>query len=383
MNPLSTLKSFFGDAIYTVSMTLIAVTAVLWGIYLSGNGIAPLNFILWCLLVTLSSIVIWRAGDFFGPAAEFIEEHHDIPQSVKAAVIDAIASSFPEFAVAIIAVFSLGQAEVGIATVIGSALYNIMVIPAAVGLVAVTPVFVSKEVVWRDNLYYLLVVVVLIGAALLYPTEWGLGVASVFLLVYVGYILLLHHHYKAHKKQLASQGDSESKEENDDDDDEFKITSEKSAWLWILGMMAIMGGASHVLVLASIKLGDMLGIHQVIMAFVVIAAGTSVPDMVISILSAKKGNYDAAISNVFGSNIFDICICLSVPILLALVITGKNTPIELPHTEILWMLLGSTFVALYCFFSNNYTLTKINAWFLAVGYVAIVIASIVINFMPI
>ena len=64
------------------------------------------------------------------------------------------------------------------------------------------------------------------------------------------------------------------------------------------------------LVESSLSLGDMLGIDGVIMGFVVIAAGTSVPDTALSVISAKKGHYDAAVSNVFGSNIFDICVCL-------------------------------------------------------------------------
>ena len=108
------------------------------------------------------------------------------------------------------------------------------------------------------------------------------------------------------------------------------ITSEKIAWAWIIGLMLVMGGASHILVEASLSLGNMLGIDGVIMGFVVIAAGTSVPDTALSVISARKGQYDAAISNVFGSNIFDICICLSIPILLALAISGETTNIDLP-----------------------------------------------------
>ncbi len=130
--------------------------------------------------------MIWRAGDFFSSAAKYIENQYNIPQSVKAAVIDAIASSFPEFAVAVIAVLVLGYAEVGIATIVGSALYNVLVIPSVVGIVAITPVLVSKEVVWRDSLLYLIVVVVLLGVVMIYPTEWGVLVASIFLVFFLG-----------------------------------------------------------------------------------------------------------------------------------------------------------------------------------------------------
>ena len=89
----------------------------------------------------------------------------------------------------------------------------------------------------------------------------------------------------------------------EEEDEPVNISSETHAWLWIIGMMLVMGGASHLLVEASIKLGELAGIDAVIMGFVVIAAGTSVPDTVLSVIRAKRGNYDAAISNVLGSNI--------------------------------------------------------------------------------
>ena len=106
--------------------------------------------------------------------------------------------------------------------------------------------------------------------------------------MYVIYVFLLHHSYKA---SLKNNQDSEVRETEEDDgeEEELEISSEGQAWGWIIGMMLLMGGASHVLVEAAIHLGDLAGIDAVIMGFVVIAAGTSVPDTVLSVISAKKG----------------------------------------------------------------------------------------------
>ena len=139
--------------------------------------------------------------------------------------------------------------------------------------------------------------------------------------------------------------------------------------------MLIMGGASHILVESSLELGNMLGIDGVIMGFVVIAAGTSVPDTALSVISARKGQYDAAVSNVFGSNIFDICVCLSIPILLALAISGETTKIELPQMGLIWSLVGATLLAIYFFWSNNYTLTKLKAGMMGMLYLLIILIS--------
>ncbi len=275
MNPLSIPVLFFGKGPFKYTMILSGIALILGSLYLNGFTHGPLSFALWCLLIILSSIVIWRAGDFFSPAAKMIEDHYNLPQSVKAAVIDAIASSFPEFVVAVSAVMILGQAEVGIATIVGSALYNVLIIPAAVGIVAISPVVISKEVVWRDNLVYILVVLFLLGAVLLFPNEWGIGIALAFLGIYVGYVLLLHAHHKRFKKQ---QGEAPVQEKIEVTE-KHKIGSVKEAVAWIIGMMILMALASQVLVEASIAMGELLGVHNVLMAFVVIAAGTSVPDM--------------------------------------------------------------------------------------------------------
>ena len=371
MNPLSPLVFFFGKGLFRHALLLVGMSIIAW--YITNEGIGWGGYLLWISLIMLSTIIIWRAGDFFSSAATYIQNKHEIPQSIKAAVIDAVASSFPEFCVAIIAVIMLGRAEVGISSIVGSALYNVLVIPAAAGLVATSPMIISREVVWRDNIFYF-GVVILLGAMLWqFPNEWGAGVALLFLLAYIGYIVLLHRDFKKSRNQETHE--IITNEVAEDEEEILELKSEKKAWMWILLMMFVMGGASHLLVESSLSLGDMLGIDGVIMGFVVIAAGTSVPDTALSVISAKKGQYDAAVSNVFGSNIFDICVCLSIPILLALTMSGEPTNIDLPQTELVWSLIGATLLAIYFFWSNNYTLTKVKAGMMGILYLLIILIS--------
>ena len=371
MNPFAPLTFFLGKGMFRHAMLLAGISIISW--YLSVEGIDWAAYILWISLILLATIIIWRAGDFFSSAATYIQEKHEIPQSIKAAVIDAIASSFPEFCVAVIAVLMIGRAEVGISSIVGSALYNVLVIPAAAGLVATSPMVISKEVVWRDNIFYF-GVVLLLGAMLWqFPNEWSVGVALLFLLAYIGYVALLHRDFKKSRNQERDNFITEEVE--DDEEDLLELQSEKKAWLWIMLMMLVMGGASHMLVESSLSLGDLLGIDGVIMGFVVIAAGTSVPDTALSVISAKKGHYDAAVSNVFGSNIFDICVCLSIPILLALAMSGEPTYIDLPQTGLIWSLIGATLLSIYFFWSNNYTLTKVKAGMMGILYLLIILIS--------
>jgi len=380
-NLVQPLRFFFGGGIYHHVANLTVVIMALAILHLVGLKIWPVSFLLWVSLIVFASIAIWRAGDFFQPAEDYVQEKHKLPESIKAAVIDAVASSFPEFCVAVIAVILLGRAEVGISSIVGSALYNVLIIPAAAGLVAKGPMKIGKEVVWRDSLMYFGVVILLLVALLAFPNAWGFGVAALFILAYVGYIFWLNIDYRKHKRNLAEEDNNESVPAEtevsveEEEESELEIRDEPHAWKWILGMMLVMGLASHILVEASIQLGDLLGIDAVIMGFIVIAAGTSVPDTVLSVVSAKRGNYDAAISNVFGSNIFDICICLSVPILLALVLTGSVTPVNLPQIELVYMLVGATALAIYLFWSDNYTLTKTKSTIMFGIYLLIILVA--------
>ncbi len=380
-NLVQPLRFFFGGGIYHHVANLTVVIMALAILHLVGLKIWPVSFLLWVSLIVFASIAIWRAGDFFQPAADYVQEKHKLPESIKAAVIDAVASSFPEFCVAVIAVILLGRAEVGISSIVGSALYNVLIIPAAAGLVAKGPMKIGKEVVWRDSLMYFGVVILLLVAILAFPNAWVFGVAALFISAYVGYIFWLNIDYRKHKRNLAEEDNNESvpteteASVEEEEESELEIRDEPHAWKWILGMMLVMGLASHILVEASIQLGDLLGIDAVIMGFIVIAAGTSVPDTVLSVLSAKRGNYDAAISNVFGSNIFDICICLSVPILLALVLTGSVTPVNLPQIELVYMLVGATALAIYLFWSDNYTLTKTKSTIMFGIYLLIILVA--------
>ena len=373
MNPLAPLLFFFGKDMFRHVILFFGISVIAW--LLEIYGIFWAGYFLWTSLIMISTLIIWRAGDFFSPAATYVQEKHEIPHSIKAAVIDAIASSFPEFCVAIIAVILIGRAEVGISSIVGSALYNVLVIPAAAGLVATSPMVISREVVWRDNIFYLGVVLLLCAMLWMFPNSWGAGVAILFLLAYFGYVFLLQRDFRKSKKQKEDPLENKEMETEVDNNGEMELTSEKKAWMWIIGMMIVMGGGTHLLVESSLALGDMLGIDGVIMGFVVIAAGTSVPDTALSVISARKGHYDAAVSNVFGSNIFDICICLSIPILLALAISGEPTNIDLPQIGLVWSLVGATLLAMYFFWSNSYTLTKLKAFLMGILYLLIIVIA--------
>ncbi|MCG8475662.1 MAG: hypothetical protein MI784_09325, partial [Cytophagales bacterium] len=90
--------------------------------------------------------------------------------------------------------------------------------------------------------------------------------------------------------------------------------SNGKAWALLTAAVIFMGVACHLLTEACTMLGSALDIHSFVVAIIFAAAATSVPDTFISIKDAKKGNYNDAVANALGSNIFDICFALGLPL---------------------------------------------------------------------
>ena len=126
----------------------------------------------------------------------------------------------------------------------------------------------------------------------------------------------------------------------------------------------IMSFGTWLLVLGTKELSEELRIPILFIAVILSAAASSVPDTVISIKDARKGNYDDAISNALGSNIFDISFALGLPLLLYTLVYGNiemdQAIIEL-STE-LWMFLLITTILGYIIFISGKKLTRIKAF---------------------
>ena len=312
-------------------------------------------------IIVFCSIVIWKVGDIFATSSSNIGDYLKLPRSVKGATFDAIASSFPELMVAVFSVLSFNKFEVGIGTIAGSALFNLLIIPGIAVLVAPKAFKVSKEIFNRDALFYLISVFALL-VALSYSKIWGLGVPLIFILIYIWYLRDIVRDTKVHrlKKKLLNVKTFISKQS----------LSDKKVHLWknifiAFGTMLVMGIATYFLTQQAIVFSEAIGIPAIIISFTIIAAATSIPDTVVSVANARRGDIDDATSNVFGSNIFDILIGLSIPLLLAYFFTGPVT-IVFNHMEIIFGLFGATILSLY--FLRKYELKKIEGIFLLLLY---------------
>jgi Ca2+/Na+ antiporter len=362
--------------------------------------IIPFIFILFCCLF------IWRACDGFERASDYIGRN--LSEGVRGGTINAISSSIPELLTTLIALLVLNDMDgfaVGIGTTAGSALFNGMIIPAVcilavigVSINGVTrdSVDVSTKVILRDGLFLIFAEFILIltlnGTKLFY---WhGLILMGTYA-VYMFYML------SSMRLSGSKDEDDEDKDDNEvEDDDEVRgvlgslfywlslgplldleslfirekqeqqIKDEKwNGWPLLLSSTAVIGGACFLLVKACEWLGTGseahpsytfmgqeyagLGLPPLFVAVIFASMATSVPDTIISVRDAKKGEADDAVANALGSNIFDICFALGFPLFLYTIIYD---PIEMNSAtvdasgELRICLLILTVVAFFIYF---------------------------------
>ena len=346
-------------------------------------------------LIALCCLVIWRAGDGFMVASEYVGRN--LWEGVRGATINAIASSMPEVFTSFFFLFVLNDASGfsgGIGTTAGSAIFNSMVIPAVsiiavISMGAVKRIEISRKVLFRDGIALIIAefifLILISGSAL----DWYHGL--LLMSVYVVYIIFMFASMDKKTKDALMT----STPQKDEEDDQEKVEHMESpsfflalitldlerifigkskindtrAWFLLVTATLSIAGVCYWLVLACEWLGEKtyevpylgtfngLDIPVMFVALILASAASSFPDTIISIKDAKKGNYDDAISNALGSNIFDVCFALGFPLFVFTLINGpivmSENIIDL-SSELRLLLLLSTVVAVVIFTAGKY-----------------------------
>lgn len=343
------------------------------------------------ILISISCLVIWRAGDGFLTASDYIGRN--LSDGVRGASINAVASSIPEVFTSMFFLFILKDASGfsgGIGTTAGSAIFNGMVIPAVsilgvIGFGLAKKIEVSKKVLFRDGVALIItesIFLVLISGSTL---DWWHG--FILMMVYVAYISYMF--ITMNKSQKNAQLVVELGGENDRHEKPIQSSflkgvltfdlerifigsnrlNKTNAWLLLIFATISMALVCYLLVVACEWMGSDvyhvpylgefhgLNIPLMFVALVLAAAASSFPDTMISIKDAQKGKYDDSISNALGSNIFDVCFALGFPLFLFTLMHG---PIHMPEelitlsAELRFLLLLATIIVLAIYTTGRY-----------------------------
>jgi len=258
-----------------------------------------------------------------------------------------------------------------------------VVIIAVIGYGIANKVNVSRKVILRDGIGLIIAELILIYMVSGNHLTWwhGLGLMSTYV-VYVAYMFMT-------MQKKASQDQEELEDEKEypigrkptvlksfitmDFEHVFirKQINTLNAWVLLLFSMLIIGLACIVLIHSCELLSVEMGIAPYFIAVVLASAATSVPDTILSYRDAVAGNYDDAVANALGSNIFDICFALGFPLF---AFTLFNGPIEMTQetvanvAELQASLVFLTIIAFLIYYFNT-GLRKVHAYLLLSLYV--------------
>lgn len=239
----------------------------------------------------LGFVLLIKGADLFVDGSSSVARIFKVPAVIIGLTIVAMGTSAPETAVSISAA-AQGQNEIALSNVIGSNLFNLLVV---VGVCAtIKPVIPAKEIIRRDLPISLLCAVLLLVASL----NLALGrIEGIVLLlgfvIYIGYLV-----YTARKNPAANT------EENTK-----KMSPLKSALFILIGIAGIVLGGQLVVNSAS-DIAASFGLSQTLIGLTIVAVGTSLPELVTSIVASRKGENGLALGNAIGSNIFNILLVM-------------------------------------------------------------------------
>lgn|GEM_PF-234874 len=378
-----------------------------WNNNISINYFVTESFLMSSFLILQAIILVYIfyllakvCDDYFVDSLEIITKKLKISDDVAGASFMAIGSSAPELFIALIALGKVGAESVGVGTIVGSAVFNVLVIVGASAWVST--ILLNWRPVLRDMLFYIISLLILIftfsdGIITLYEVLFYLAAYIVYLLVlkkwkkWVPEVRKKERPFVVMDRESEKNGDIETKKRKkggfvvvetvsnrilsftyykSKENEDLYIYSFLMSIVWIAFL-------SWAMVEISMEMANEIGIPVAIIGITVLAAGTSVPDLISSIIASKRGLGNMAVSNALGSNTFDILIGLGIPWLLYIVIEGGNIEVETGTlTTSIMLLFGSVVLLLFLFLIKRFEISKFTGGLLIFIYIAYLFVSI-------
>lgn len=259
------------------------------------------------ILLVVGLVILVKASDIFVDAASSLATKMRMPKMLVALTVASFGTCAPELAISFKSM-STGNYDVTLANVIGSCVVNILLVVGVASLVK--PIRVKDHTVKKE-------LPLLVGVTLLFfillddkvfrgRPENGLSEIDATMLlaafgIFMVYIFVIAHQNMKKTKKKARR-------------EKTKYSLWKSLLLIAVTIVVIII-ASDIVVDNAVLIAGELGISQKIITMTAIVVGTSLPELTMTVAASKKGEFDLAVGNIIGTNIFNICIVLGLPIL--------------------------------------------------------------------
>lgn len=251
------------------------------------------------LLLAIGFLMLVKGADWFVDGCSGIAGKLGIPQLVVGLTIVAMGTSTPEAAVSINASIK-GNAGIAIGNIVGSNILNILIILGISAIIATMAIQKTTFCYEIPYMIFITIVLLVLGMTGGYVTRMEGVILWILFLAYLVYLFFL-------SKKGAEESDTEERP------------------VWKLMLFMITGGVlvvwgSDVTVESATEIAHMIGLSERFIGLTIVALGTSLPELVTSVVAAKRGNADIAIGNIVGSNIFNILFVIGTTSIIAPVI---------------------------------------------------------------
>lgn len=294
------------------------------------------------ILVLIGFYLLIRGADFFVDAISSTAVNLKIPKIIISLSIVAFGTSAPELFISFQGLLN-GNDDVVLANVVGSTIVNTMLV---IGIAAIIrPIRIKSETIKKQLPLHFLIIAIF--AILLLDNTFNKTVNTIsrndgiiLFLIFLSFIYYIFNYYKKHHNLKESIKDSP------------KWSLPKSIIISILGLIAISIG-SNLAVDNCVEIARQLNISEKLITMVILVIGTSTPELVMAITSAKKGEFDIIVGNIIGTNIFNIGFVLGLPVM----ILGSVTTTSFNLIDMLIMITSG--IILYTFAKDDRKLTRI------------------------
>jgi len=287
-------------------------------------------FALVIVFLIIGFVFLIKGADFFVEGSSSIAKKLKVPSIIIGLTIVAMGTSLPETAVS---------------NVVGSNIFNLMFV---IGVCAImTPIMVQKDTIARDIPLSVICALLLLGLGYL---AWGdahgmtLGHldGAIFLGAFAGYIFYM---IRTAMKARAEGKKVEIEAVEELEDGELKLLSYPKSILCIVGGAVAIAFGGDMTVDAASRIAIDLGMSQTLVGLTIVSIGTSLPELVTSVVAARKNEVDMAVGNAVGSNIFNI--------LMVLGIASAISPVSLISENVIDILVLVGFSVVVWFFARS------------------------------
>lgn len=292
------------------------------------------------ILLVVGFVVLIKGADFFVDGASSVASNFKVSKMLIGLTIVAFGTSAPEFAVSVKSLLA-GSGDIVLGNVIGSNILNILLILGASAMIHSLNV---KNNTVRKELPITMLITTLF-AVLLSDHIFDKNVVNSFtrgdgIVLLLFFTVFLYYLISMSRKKI------------DVDQDEKPAMSLTKSFIWTIGGIVAIVLGSNAVVDSATYLAKAIGVSERLISLTIIALGTSLPELVTSITATRKGEYDIAIGNVVGSNIFNIGIVIGLPI----AILGGIEKIAFSYIDLLVMM--ATAVLLFIFSVRDNKISK-------------------------